>query len=290
MPHAASGRRLSRRALITDLGSAGIGLAILAACTGSSDDGSSDDGSSGTGTAGEGTSGTTAGDGSSPSSTAGATDAAGAATTTEDTSSTTADAGAGPLTWEQVSFGFVSAYVLLRGNEAAIVDTGVAGQSAAILAGLDLLGASWSDVAHVVLTHSHGDHVGGLAGVLAEAPGATVYAGAADLEQIAAAVPLQAVGDGDEVMGLGVVNTPGHTPGSISVFDTGTGLLVAGDAIVGVDGAIGGPDPAFTADMATATASLATLAALDPLIAAFGHGGPPVTMDVTAQLQALATG
>ena len=29
-----------------------------------------------------------------------------------------------PLAWEQVSFGFVSAYVLARGNEVAIVDTG----------------------------------------------------------------------------------------------------------------------------------------------------------------------
>jgi glyoxylase-like metal-dependent hydrolase (beta-lactamase superfamily II) len=91
-------------------------------------------------------------------------------------------------------------------------------------------------------------------------------------------------------MGLGVVNTPGHTAGSISVFDTGTGLLVAGDAIVGVDGAIGPPDPSFTADIDTAITSLAALAALEPQIAAFGHGGAPVTADVTAQLLALAAG
>lgn len=290
MPTVTGGRPLSRRALITDLGAAGIGLAIVAACGGSSSD---DDA-----TSASGTSGTSRSDSTAPNR---ATDSAdtttvdpGAATTGDGSASDQTVAGTAAadaeLAWQQVSFGFVSAYVLVRNGEAAIVDTGTADGAGNLLAGLEMLGSSWSDVAHVVLTHSHGDHVGGLAGVLAERPGATVYAGEADIASIRSSAPLQAVGDGDEVMGLGVVNTPGHTAGSISVFDTGTGLLVAGDAIVGVDGAIGPPDPSFTADIDTAITSLAALAVLEPQIAAFGHGGAPVTTDVTAQLLALAAG
>ncbi len=67
-----------------------------------------------------------------------------------------------------------------------------------------MLGGSWSDVGHVVLTHHHGDHVGGLAEVIAKAPGATPYGGEADLASIQSTAPMQAVGDGDEVRGLDV--------------------------------------------------------------------------------------
>ena len=46
------------------------------------------------------------------------------------------------------------------------------------------IGLDWEAVAHVILTHKHGDHAGSLADVLAGATAATAYAGAADLEAI----------------------------------------------------------------------------------------------------------
>jgi len=252
--------RVTRRALLTHLGAAGVGLTILGACGGSTD-----------------STADTAPD-STPD------DPADSAETAPDT----ARDGAAGLQLQHVSLGFVSAYVLLRGNEAAIVDTGQADSAPAILEGLAAVGATWSDVAHVVLTHNHGDHVGGLADVLEAAPGATVYAGEADLGRILTSATVQAVGDGDEVLGLGVVNTPGHTAGSISLFDTETGILVAGDAINGDNGALTGANPSFSADMEAATASIGVLASLEPRIAAFGHGGAPIETEVTAQLAALA--
>lgn len=247
--------RLSRRALLTNLGAAGIGVTILGACGGSSGD---------------------AGPASS---------AAPAATEPPNSGGTV---GTDSLQLHHVSLGFVSAYVLLRGTEAAIVDTGQSGSASAILAGLDAVGATWGDVAHVVLTHNHGDHAGGLAGVLEAAPGAMVYAGDADLGGIQSSAELRAIGDGDEVLGLGVFNTPGHTAGSISLFDTETGILVAGDAINGDNGSLTGANASFSEDLDTATASIAKLAALQPQVAAFGHGGAPIVNDVTAQLEALA--
>ena len=266
-------KRLSRRALLTNFGAAGIGLTILGACTGSSDGGSSPSFP------------TTVDTGPRDTEPA-ATD--GVAEDAEDAEGADESAGSGAIQLQHVSLGFVSAFVLLRGNEAAIVDTGQSGSAAAILEGLGAVGASWSEVAHVVLTHNHGDHVGGLAGVLEQAPGATVYAGDADLATIQSSATLQAIGDGDEVLGMGVFNTPGHTVGSISLFDTETGILVAGDAINGDDGALTGANPSFSADLGTATESIAKLAALEPQTAAFGHGGPPINTDVAAQLRALA--
>jgi len=260
----------TRRKLLLDMGLGATGVAILAAC-------GSDGGAS------------------SPSSTV----AAGSATMSPATSApdVTAPESTVPetsapeteLRLEHVSLGFVSAYVLARGSEAAIVDTGVAGSGAAIEETLAALGLTPADVRHVVLTHEHGDHVGGLAELEAGLTGATVWAGPGDVDNVTTDLPLQEATDGSEVFGLGVVHTPGHTPGSISLFDTETGLLVAGDAINGDgDGGLLGPNPNFTPDMTTAEASVGTLAALSPVVAAFGHGGPPVTDDVAAKLAALA--
>ena len=198
-------------------------------------------------------------------------------------------AATGELQLQHVSLGFVSAYVLVRANEAAIVDTGVSGSGGAISDALTMLGLAPTDVRHIVLTHNHNDHVGGLGELEGAMTNATVHAGPSDVDSIRTSLTLNEVADGDEVFGMGVVGTPGHTVGSISVFDTDTGLLVAGDAINGDgQGGITGANPSFTPDMEGAAASVAKMAALSPQIAAFGHGGPPVTEDVTNKLAAIS--
>ena len=55
---------------------------------------------------------------------------------------------AGELKWSRVELGFVSAYVLVRGNEAAVVDTGVGGSGEAIGTVLDEAGPGWAGVRH----------------------------------------------------------------------------------------------------------------------------------------------
>ncbi len=186
------------------------------------------------------------------------------------------EAPAEALEWSQVSLGSVSAYVLVRGREAAVVDTGTEGSADEIGSALSTLGADWSEVAHVVLTHSHPDHVGSLSEVLGEAPTATAYAGEADIGNIAAPNPLQSVGNGDDVLGLEIIETPGHTPGSISMLDRGIGLLIAGDALNGNEAgsAVLGPDPRFSSDMDSAVESVRRLTDFDFETAVFGHGNP----------------
>lgn len=179
-----------------------------------------------------------------------------------------------PMTYRRVNLGFVSAYILVRGDVAAIVDTGVAGSEPDIEAGLASAGLGWGDVKHLILTHRHADHVGSVEAVLAGAGSAATYAGEGEIAQIPSPQPIFAVGDGDEVFGLQIINTPGHTDGHISVLDPVGGVLVAGDALNGADGGVIGANPQFSSDMTIADESVKKLAALSFDTILFGHGEP----------------
>jgi glyoxylase-like metal-dependent hydrolase (beta-lactamase superfamily II) len=168
----------------------------------------------------------------------------------------------------------VSAYVLVRDGEGAVVDTGVEGSADEIEAVLDTLGLAWNAVGHVILTHRHGDHVGSATDVLNLAGDATGYAGAAEISAISSPRPLVAVADGDDVFGVRIVATPGHTDGHICVFDPNGSILVAGDALNNSTGSLTGSSPQFTADPAAAVASVKKLAELAFETLLVGHGEP----------------
>jgi glyoxylase-like metal-dependent hydrolase (beta-lactamase superfamily II) len=174
----------------------------------------------------------------------------------------------------QVNLGFVNAYVLVRGKEAAVVDTGTPGNAAKIADVVRSAGLSWDAVRHVILTHYHPDHIGSVGEVLAAAAKATAYAGAADIPQIQSPRPLKAVADNDEVFGLRMIATPGHTPGHICVFDPAGSLVILGDAMNNVGNQLSGPNPKYTADMGQAHQSVKKLAKLKFQRAMFGHGDP----------------
>jgi glyoxylase-like metal-dependent hydrolase (beta-lactamase superfamily II) len=195
---------------------------------------------------------------------------------------------AGATTWHRASFGFVSAYVLARGGEAAIVDTGEGAAAGTIEGALTAAGLGWGAVGHVILTHRHGDHVGGLESVLAAAPDATTYAGEADIPSISSSKPLTAVTDGEKVFDLTIVATPGHTAGHIAVFDEAGGILVAGDALNNSGGTLAGSNPSFTEDQGQAKASVVKLGGLTFEVLLVGHG-EPITQGASAQVAALAS-
>jgi glyoxylase-like metal-dependent hydrolase (beta-lactamase superfamily II) len=174
----------------------------------------------------------------------------------------------------QVNLGFVNAYVLVRGKEAAVVDTGTVGNASKIADVVRAAGLGWEAVRHVILTHYHPDHIGSVGEVLAVAPKAIAYAGAADIPQIKSPRPLKAVSDNDEVFGLRVIATPGHTPGHVCVYDPAGSLLILGDAMNNMDDNLSGPNPQYTADMAQAQQSVKKVAKLKFERAMFGHGEP----------------
>jgi glyoxylase-like metal-dependent hydrolase (beta-lactamase superfamily II) len=214
-----------------------------------------------------------ASDGSSPAPASGGAGSAGASAGAG-SSSPPGGSGGDAVTWERVNLGFVSAYVLVRAGEAAIVDSGVAGSADDIEASLTAAGLDWPAVGHLILTHHHNDHQGSAADVLERAPQAAGYAGAEDIPAITVPRPLTAVGDGDDVFGLRIVTTPGHTAGSISVHDPVGGLLVAGDALRIEAGKPALPGGQFTVDMNQAKQSIVKLGGLTFETLLVGHGDP----------------
>ncbi|MFZ0015655.1 MAG: MBL fold metallo-hydrolase [Acidimicrobiia bacterium] len=262
-------RLISRRLLLKDMGKTGLAVMVLgtAACRAAP------------------TQNATPTDETEPTTTA----ASGPASTTEamavtSSTSTTADRYA----WHRVDLDFVSAYIMYRGGQAVIVDTGVDGSAPSIGSALEEVGLGWGDVAGLIVTHKHPDHQGSVQGVLANAPDAPWFAGAADLGAITAPTAGRAVGDEDIVNGdLQIIETPGHTEGHISVLDPVAGILVTGDALNGAGGGVVGANPGFSEDMTLADASVAKLAGFDYEVALFGHG-EPILSDASDRVAALA--
>lgn len=246
---------VSRRMLLRDMGRAGLAIVVFGAAACSSED-TGDPTTTGRGTT------------SSPPGTEGAD-----GTTTTSGSPSTSSGGRSGGDWHRVDLGFVSAYLLYRNGEAALVDTGVEGSQDDIEAALGEIGLGWESVGHLIVTHRHPDHQGSVEAVLtaSEAPW---YAGQGDIGAITASVEGTVVGDGDTVFDLTIIETPGHTPGHISVFDPAAGILVAGDALNGADGGVAGANPDFSEDMDAANASVVKLAGFDYEVALFGHGEP----------------
>ncbi|MFI5287848.1 MAG: MBL fold metallo-hydrolase [Candidatus Dormibacteria bacterium] len=93
------------------------------------------------------------------------------------------------------------------------------------------------------------------------------------------------------------IPTPGHTPGHVSYFRAGDRVLITGDALLTASAkslwglipspqVISPPPRISTWDWAEAMESIRTLAGLEPLVLAPGHGLPITTP--AAQLHAFA--
>ena len=183
----------------------------------------------------------------------------------------------------------VRAYVLVRGGEAVLVDALTPGNAGLIGEALAAAGLGWDALRHVLLTHAHPDHAGSAADVLALAPRATAWIAAAEAHLVQLPRSSQPLADGDEVAGLRIVATPGHSPGHVSVLDAAGSLVIVGDAAHNVGGALGLIGPPFTSDPAQAAASLTRLAALGFRRALFAHG-PALETGAASALAAVVDG
>jgi glyoxylase-like metal-dependent hydrolase (beta-lactamase superfamily II) len=152
----------------------------------------------------------------------------------------------------------VRCFLVPHATGLTLVDTGP-GSVRTIAVKLADIGASWTDVTDVVLTHHHADHVGGLSQVMAQAPAATVRAGSLDRFP----VPVEAAGDGDLIRGLRVIATPGHTAGHLSLLSDDDGFLLLGDLAGSQDGQLVRAPAPFTADPTEAEGSLLKASLLD---------------------------
>lgn len=191
---------------------------------------------------------------------------------------------------------------LLVGRELTLVDAGMPGQGDKILSHIEGLGLSVDDLARIVITHNHLDHVGSLADLRHRTP-AQVIAHHAEApfisgEEIQPSPPSAlmrflermpllprvepapvdvTVQDGDQLDLLGgatVVHVPGHTPGCVALHLPSEGALICGDAIDYRRGKLGPPPKAFTLDMDQALDSVRRMAELDFDLLCPGHGVP----------------
>jgi len=86
------------------------------------------------------------------------------------------------------------------------------------------------------------------------------------------------VNDGDEFPMLGgikILHTPGHTPGSISLFLPKERVAIVGDVLANRF-RLGLPSKPFTVNMAQEISSIKRVVSLDFDVICFGHGSPIV--------------
>jgi glyoxylase-like metal-dependent hydrolase (beta-lactamase superfamily II) len=185
--------------------------------------------------------------------------------------------------------GFVSSYVVIRGSEAAIVDTGVGGSAQRIGEVVQEAGIGWDAVRHLIVTHHHGDHAGSVDALLGMATSATIWAGGPDIPRITSPREITPAEDGAEIFGLRVIATPGHTLGHISIYDEPASTFISGDAVNTVGGTLRVSPPQNTADMTQAVESVKKIAALGFERALFMHGDP-IESGAAAEISKLAVG
>ena len=171
-----------------------------------------------------------------------------------------------------------------------LVDTGTPDAGPIILEYLKKLRLKPSDIGTIFITHTHPDHVGGLAAVKKEAPAAKVAAHRIEADFISKrktytgppgaarqthpGTPVDILlEDGKTVDGLRVIFTPGHTTGSISLLDPTRSLLIAGDALNN-EGPLRPMDDRYNVDPKQHRASIKKLASFDFENLVMGHGSP----------------
>lgn len=124
-------------------------------------------------------------------------------------------------------------------------------------------------IAAVLLTHHHGDHIGGAA-ALAERWKVPIAAHAATARRLEGILDVtQLIEDGETIHGMTAVHTPGHAEGHLC-FELG-GATIAGDMVAGVGTILIDPSEG---DMTLYLASLELLLARPAATLLPAHGPP----------------
>lgn len=193
----------------------------------------------------------------------------------------------------------VNCYLVEEENGVTLIDAALPYSLKSILRTVEQIG---KPLTAIVLTHAHGDHVGALDALKDEFPDIPVYISKRDekllkgdrsLEPGEPETPIRGgvpknittrpdvfIEEGEKIGSLLAIETPGHTPGSMSFLDVRSNILIAGDALQTKGGiAVSGqlkplfPFPAMaTWNKEAALRSVRKLLTYKPEVLAVGHG------------------
>lgn len=180
-----------------------------------------------------------------------------------------------------------------------LIDTGMPGNAQKIIDYVNSINRKPSEITRIVLTHCHMDHVGSVhelkgltnAKVAIHQDDAPYLTGEKSQPSPKGAVgiafkafspflkskPIQPdvlLKDGDKVGRMTVIHTPGHTPGSIALYDSERKLIFVGDTLRYQNGKVTGPPEQFTPDMSEALRSIKKISLLEFDLMLSGHGDP----------------
>jgi len=194
-------------------------------------------------------------------------------------------------------------------KELTLIDTGMPHKTQKILRYItDELQRSPSDLKTIFLTHCDIDHIGN-ALELRSLTGAKIVAHPQDAEVIAGekirmtpkggmsilfkllrsfmrVKPFHVdilINDGDNLSGLTIFHMPGHTMGSIALYDSKRKVLFIGDTLGCRDGVVQSPSKSVTMDIKQAYRSIEKLKSLDFTVMLSGHG-EPLTLHASAKV------
>ena len=186
-----------------------------------------------------------------------------------------------------VGDGLCSNIYVLGKEEATIVDTGVGNRANPIFPQLAELGVMPENIKQVIITHAHHDHTMG-AFLILEQANPSVFVHEDDTKYIASSFgeALVKVVEGDIIdTAIGsfmVYLTPGHTNGSMCLYNAEKKILISGDTVF-PDGSYGRYD-GESGSLDAMINSLKKLTELDCEIMLPGHGSP-VFQDANSHIQ-----
>lgn len=226
--------------------------------------------------------------------------------------------GDGLFSLGQKKGGRVHAFLVDDGTSLTLIDTLYDTDANFIVKVIEQMGRGVRDLKHIIITHAHRSHLGGLAALKAMNRDLTIWAHewesdiiAGDRKAQAITViprrPLRVYGlqlglalglgphppcevdrflkDGDSVGPLTICHSPGHSPGHLAMFWKERRTLFAGDSMATwPDLSLGWP--AFNLNKRQHCHSLHTLEGFGADIIAVGHG-EPATGEQVAQLQTM---
>lgn len=168
-------------------------------------------------------------------------------------------------------------------REIVVIDPGSpdADEQQALARCVDELRAENRRVREIILTHHHADHVGGVGALLAHLGGETPVAAhrltAAALAEQTDFRVTRLIEDEEAIrldgITLRALHTPGHTRGHLCFYEERRGVLLSGDAVVGIGSVLIDPPEGNMGDY---LATLRRLRALPHLFVVLGGHGPAI--------------